>query len=62
MIKFAGGKKANYVCFSQSEKSVGARKLKEHGCKNVFVHVLRDDLSVYDQGHDSLLLKKSSGS
>lgn len=56
VIKFAGGKKANYVCFSQTEKSTGARKLREHGCKNVSVHVLNDELSGYPQGSDSLLL------
>jgi cyanophycinase len=57
VIKFAGGKKAHYVCFSQSDNSVGARKLKEHGCKHVSVHILSEDMSGKGPGYDSLLLK-----
>lgn len=37
VVKFSGGKEANYVCISQSESSYGAKKLKGLGCKNVLV-------------------------
>jgi cyanophycinase len=60
VIKFAGGKNANYVCISQSDESVGARELKEHKCKHVSVHIISDDMNGKGNGYDSLLLKDLS--
>jgi cyanophycinase len=57
VIGFAGGKDANYVCFTQSANSTGARKLREHGCKNIAIHLVKTGVDGIGQGKDPQLLE-----
>lgn len=57
VIEYAGGTDANYVCFAQSASSTGAEKLRNKGCKNVAVHVVKTGLDGIGQANDTQLLE-----
>jgi cyanophycinase len=57
VIEFAGGTGANYVCFAQSAGSTGAEMLRERGCKNIAVHLVRTGVDGIGQGNDARLLE-----
>jgi len=57
VIEFAGGKDAHYVCFAQSESSTGAEKLRERGCKNIAIHVVKTGVDGIGQSSDPQLLE-----
>ena len=57
VIEFAGGTDANYVCFSQSSSSTGAEKLRERGCKNIAIHVVKTGVDGIGQGSYAQLLE-----
>lgn len=57
VIKFAGGTNANFVCFAQNPGSTGAEKLRELGCNNVAVYVVRTGPEGIEQAKDPILLE-----
>ena len=57
VIDCAGGKDANYVCFSQSAASTGAERLRELGCRNISVYMVKTGVDGIGQGNDPQLLK-----
>ena len=57
VIDFAGGTDANYVCFSQTSASTGAERLRELGCRNISVYMVKTGVEGIGQGNDPQLLK-----
>lgn len=57
VIEFAGGEDANYVCFAQNASSTGAKKLREQGCRNVAVHVVKTGVDGIGQGANPQLIE-----
>lgn len=57
VIEYAGGRDANYVCFAQSASSTGAEKLRNQGCKNVAVHVVKTGVDGIGLADDPQLLE-----
>ncbi len=56
VVDFAGGKNAKYVCLSQGERSWGAEHLRELGCENISVHMVKLGVDGISQGSDPKLL------